>query len=226
MPFITLILQGIMNELLKLTDASLGKDIFSAIADNSSNTLSLDVRAKNLANDINYSLADNTHIAYKQDWKLFESYCRMYNHESLPASPCTVAEFIANVRTSKGEKYRPASLQRFVVSIRKKHKALSLTDPTTYEGVKRVLSGRRRSEDREGLQAKAMQLSELSNRLKILHAHKTNKALRDSLVLILGFGGAFRRSELSALKVSDITFTDFGFSIFVRKSKRIKLAKD
>lgn len=83
---------------------------------------SQEARATQLALDLKQSLATNTNIAYLKDWLLFENYCRMTGQESLPTTPYIVVEFLSNVRTNDGAKYRPASLQRFVVSIRKKHK--------------------------------------------------------------------------------------------------------
>jgi integrase len=45
------------------------------------------------------------------------------------------------------------------------------------------------------------------------------KGLRDRALLLLGFGGAFRRSELVALDVSDVTFEDDGLRVTIRRSK-------
>jgi len=143
----------------------------------------------------------------------------MYSHQCLPANSYTVAEFLSNVRTVDGKLYRPASLQRFVVSIRKKHKQAQLQDPTTAEAIKMVLSSKKRSELRPTTEAKAMSLQELELQMALLSNNGSNKALRDKLLLLLGFGGGFRRSELADLKVDDITFKAYGFDILVRKSK-------
>jgi site-specific recombinase XerD len=45
------------------------------------------------------------------------------------------------------------------------------------------------------------------------------KGLRDRAVLLLGFAGAFRRSELVALDLADLEFCDGGLRVFIQKSK-------
>lgn len=51
------------------------------------------------------------------------------------------------------------------------------------------------------------------------------KGLRDRALLLLGFAGAFRRSELVALDVADLQFCDGGLRVVIRKSKLIRKAK-
>ena len=48
---------------------------------------------------------------------------------------------------------------------------------------------------------------------------KASLALRDRALLLLGFAGAFRRSELIALDVADIAETKIGLLVTIRRSK-------
>lgn len=80
-----------------------------------------------------------------------------------------------------------------------------------------VLSSRSRNESRPTLQAQALTLQELE--LQLLQLPETNKELRDKLLLLIGFAGGFRRSELAALTTDDIVLKEYGFDLIVRKSK-------
>jgi integrase len=85
------------------------------------------------------------------------------------------------------------------------------------------MSGIRRSETRGVRQAAAMKLNKLIERVTSLS--NTNKAIRDRAILLVGFGGAFRRSELASLKLSDVQNTDYGIAITIRKSKTDQTSK-
>lgn len=82
-----------------------------------------------------------------------------------------------------------------------------------------------RTEDRDSKQSAALTLKDLQSILQDLSNNESKKALRDRVLLLLGFGGGFRRSELAGLKLSDVTFTDFGFSILLKRSKTDQLGK-
>ncbi len=180
-------------------------------------------RADGIAELLKESLAKNSRTAYESDWSLFEAYCNGFGLASLPANVVTVADFISNVRTLKGERYKPSSLQRFLVSIKRNHKRNSHPDPTHNDIIQELMRGVRKSETRGIKQAAAMKLNKLIERVTTLP--NTNKAIRDKALLLIGFGGAFRRSELASLKLSDVQDTDYGIAITVRKSKTDQTSK-
>lgn len=68
-----------------------------------------------------------------------------------------------------------------------------------------------------------MKFTELIKRVSTLP--NTTKAIRDKALLIIGFGGAFRRSELASLILSDVQVTDYGLAITIRKSKTDQIGK-
>ncbi len=140
----------------------------------------------------------------------------------MPAEIVTVADFLSNVRTLKGERYKPSSLQQFLVSIKRQHKRNGFENPTRNDLVLELMRGVRKSETRGVKQAAAMKLNKLIERVTSLP--NTNKAIRDRALLLIG-GGAFRRSELASLKLSDVQNTDYGIAITVRKSKTDQMSK-
>lgn len=145
-------------------------------------------RADGITELLKESLAKNSHTAYDSDWSLFEAYCNGFNLSALPATPVIVADFISNVRTLKGERYKPSSLQRFLVSIKRQHKRNGFDNPTRNALVLELMRGVRKSETRGIKQAAAMKLSKLVER--VITLPDTNKALRDKALLLIGFGGA------------------------------------
>jgi integrase len=180
-------------------------------------------RAQGIADLLKESIAKNSRTAYESDWILFEAYCNGFALSPLPATPVTVADFLSNVRTLKNERYKPSSLQRYLVSIKRKHKRNGHLDPTHNDIIIELMRGIRRNETRCKRQASAMKFNELIKRVTTLP--NTNKGIRDKALLIIGFGGAFRRSELASLKLSDVQDTEYGIAITLRKSKTDQTGK-
>jgi integrase len=158
--------------------------------------------------------AANTILAYKSDWKHFEAWCLEYGCESLPASGDTVALYLADL-ARQGK--RPATIARRVASISQAHKTRNLPTPTGAAEVRVVLAGVRRTHGTAQRQVAPALVDEIRQM-----AHATPATLlgtRDRALLLLGFAGAFRRSELVSLNVSDLDFRRSGLVVTIRKSK-------
>jgi site-specific recombinase XerD len=156
-----------------------------------------------------------TRRAYRSDFDLFRAWCetRMVSH--LPASPESVAAFLA-AEAARGIK--PSSIGRRVAAIRYAHKLAGCdTLPTDSEGVRATVRGIRRSVGTAKVR-KAPLMAE-TVRAMAEATPDTLRGRRDRAILLLGFAGAFRRSELVALNVSDLEETEDGFRITIRKSK-------
>jgi integrase len=134
---------------------------------------------------------------------------------SLPAAPQTVAGFLA-AEAEAGRK--PATIGRRGAAIRYAHKLAGYDDPpTNSEAVKATLRGIRRKKST----APARKAPAVAETLRDMAraAPDRIKGLRDRALLLLGFGGAFRRSELVALNVADLEETDEGLRVTIRRSK-------
>ena len=120
---------------------------------------------------------------------------------ALPAAPETVAAFLA----SEAKTAKPSTLGRRVAAIRYAHKLAHLDTPTDAEAVKATLRGIRRTFGGAKVRkAPAIAAKMLS---MVALAPDSLAGLRDRALLLLGFAGAFRRSELVALDVADIEET-------------------
>jgi site-specific recombinase XerD len=155
-----------------------------------------------------------TRRAYSSDFRIFESWCAQRGINALPASPESVAAFLAcEVERS----IRPSTIGRRVAAIRYAHKLAGHAVPTDDERVKATVRGIRRSlgtAPRKKAPATAERIIPMA-----LGTGDNLKALRDRALLLLGFAGAFRRSELVALDCEDIEECETGLRITIRHSK-------
>ncbi|QDM15170.1 site-specific integrase [Tardiphaga sp. vice278] len=155
-----------------------------------------------------------TRRAYKSDFGLFQTWCAGKGAAALPAAPETVAAYLA-AEASAGTK--PSTIARRVAAIRYAHKLANLDTPTDNEGVKATVRGIRRTFGG----AKVKKAPAVAGKVLTMVAGMSAGliGLRDRALLLVGFAGAFRRSELVALDVADIEESADGLRILIRKSK-------
>ncbi|WP_207384431.1 site-specific integrase [Legionella wadsworthii] len=160
------------------------------------------------------ALSPSTVKFYGIDLRIFSGWCESMALDALPATPDTVARFLAQ-QASSGIK--PATLTRRLAAIRMAHEANGFANPTQHKGVKTVFKGIKR--DKGTAQEKKAPLTAQRMAAIIAHCPDTLTGTRDKALLLLGFAGAFRRSELVALEVNDIERTPEGIKVTIRKSK-------
>lgn len=155
-----------------------------------------------------------TRRAYRGDWEVFTVWCEERGIEPLPALPEAVATFLSS-QAKAGLK--ASTLARRAAAIRYAHAIAGHEPPTNAEVVKATMRGIRRSLGT----AKTQKAPATSDRVldMVGHVPEGLKGLRDRALLLLGFAGAFRRSELVALTVADLEEVAEGLRVHVRKSK-------
>ncbi len=155
----------------------------------------------------------NTRRAYTADWDDFGYWCQRFGRVPLPASPETVALYLADC----SGRLKASTLQRRLATIAEAHKTAGLESPTRSPQVRLVWAGIRRE---KGV-AQDHRKPVLTRHLRAMLAHlpATLVGARDRALLLLGFAGAMRRSELVGLDVADVAFTDDGLVAVVRRSK-------
>jgi site-specific recombinase XerC len=155
-----------------------------------------------------------TRRAYRSDFNLFRTWCEAKQVPALPARADTVAAFLA-AEANRGSK--SSTIGRRLAAIRYVHKLAGHEPPTNSEAVKATLRGIRRATG----SAPARKVPATSDKIlaMVQTASLSPKGLRDRAILLLGFGGAFRRSELVALDIADIEFYGGGLRVTIRKSK-------
>jgi site-specific recombinase XerD len=155
-----------------------------------------------------------TRRAYRSDFEIFRSWCEAKRIPSVPAASKAVAAFLA-AEAQRGTK--PSTISRRLAAIRYAHKLAGHEPPTNAEAVKATLRGIRRSVK----SAPARKTPATADKVlaMVANARTDLKGLRDCALLLLGFAGAFRRSELVALDVADLQFCDDGLRLTIRRSK-------
>jgi len=155
-----------------------------------------------------------TKRAYGSDWRIFTVWALERGICPLPASPDSVCAFLASQAESG---VKASTLGRRLAAIKLAHTSEGHEPPTSSEAVKTTMRGIRREIGTKPAQkapATAPRLLDM-----VGYCPDTLRGIRDKAILLLGFSGAFRRSELSALLVDDIEEVDGGLRVHIRKSK-------
>jgi site-specific recombinase XerD len=160
-----------------------------------------------------HAKAPNTLRGYRADWSDFTRWCADRELASLPAAPETVALYLVDL----AERCRVSTLQRRLSAIAQAHKAAGHESPTGHGAVSAVWSGIRRSKGTAQV-GKAPALT-ADIRLMVAGLPDSLGGHRDRALLLIGFAGAFRRSELVGLDVGAIAFADDGLVLTLARSK-------
>jgi site-specific recombinase XerD len=158
--------------------------------------------------------AVNTQRAYNADLKNFNEWCEINGQIPFPVSPETLAAYVSHL----ADACKWATINRRLAAISKLHQLRNLETPTQNRIFKIVMEGIKRTKGIRQKQAPAFKLNILKQLLRNFDT-ETNANLRNKALLLLGFTGAFRRSELVALNVEDLNFTEDGLIISMQKSK-------
>jgi integrase len=157
---------------------------------------------------LRHSLAPATERALRGDLAHFQSW-----GGSLPATPATVCAYIGD----HAGQHAVATIQRRLASISKAHEVAGLPNPCRSEIVKATLRGLRRKHGTAQRQAKPLMRDDLL--LVLDRMGETLRDQRDRALLLLGFAGGFRRSELVALEWADIEIVRQGLIVTIKRSK-------
>nr|WP_239029303.1 site-specific integrase [Pseudonocardia acidicola] len=162
------------------------------------------------------SRATNTWRAYRGDVAAFERWCAAQAPPvaALPASPATLARYLAD----QAGRLRPATLARRCSAIAAAHDLAGHPSPTRDQQVKTVLAGIRRTHGTRPTRVQPARLDALRAILATLDPARLADA-RDRALLLIGFAGALRRSELAALTVGDLVEDHDGLRVFIARSK-------
>ena len=162
---------------------------------------------KNLKN----SKSKNTLRAYQSDFRDFLLFCNKNSFSSMPTQPKIIALYITQL--SKTSKF--STLKRRIASISVLHKLkghyLDTKHPIIMEnlhGIKRTLGSRQKAK-------KPILISDL----KLIINAIDQENIRDKALILVGFSGGFRRSELVNIDYDDIEFVPEGVKILIRRSK-------
>jgi site-specific recombinase XerD len=162
------------------------------------------------------SKAPNTLRAYRSDLRDFEEWCGHLEVAALPVAPSTLSAYISALADAGA---RASTIQRRLSAISQAHQlAGHVPSPTTDVLVRTTMAGIRRTLGTAPSQKTAVVTAEL-RRLLATAPPDTLAGRRDRALLLLGFAGGLRRSELCALDAEDAVETPDGLRLQLRRSK-------
>lgn len=170
----------------------------------------LEDQARRLARN---SRSDSTWRAYESDLRHFQAWCSEHHLNALPAEPLTVVTYLAALESS----HSPSTIRRRLAAISVGHQLAGMETPTADAGVKSVWAGIRR---RKGVAPRKVRAARTKVVTTIV-APLGNGLIdvRDRALILIGFAGALRRSELVALDIDDVDEDTDGLVLSIRRSK-------
>lgn len=159
------------------------------------------------------SMARSTLKTYASHWDAWQTWCADNGQSAMPADGGTVALYIAwSART-----HAPATIQAQLSAIAAAHRASAYPDPTKGVEVKIVLKGIRRTKGVR--QAKKSPLVVEALREVLATLDDSVRGRRDRCMLLVGWAGALRRSEIVAIDHEDLALVTEGLVLTIRRSK-------
>ncbi len=156
------------------------------------------------------ALADNTHRSYKADLAHFRAH-----GGTIPTTEVQLAEYLA----SFADTLAVATLQHRLIAIHRAHLEVGYASPAMDSLVKRTMQGIRRTKGTAQRRVNALVKDDIIELVLTAEKQKPMKAARDVALILVGFAGAFRRSELVSIRKEDITAFEHGVEIHIQRTK-------
>jgi len=168
-------------------------------------------------NNLKSSKANNTLRAYKSDFKDFATFCVKHGFNSMPTEPKVVSLYLTHLSTSS----KISTLRRRLVSIGVVHKLKGHYLDTKHPVIIENLMGIKRKKGSIQTGKKPILIRHLKQIINVIDTQKIEKIkkLRDRTLILIGFGGGFRRTELISINHEDLDFVEEGVKITLKRSK-------
>ena len=166
------------------------------------------------------ALSENTQKAYRRGWEDFAEFCEEHGLPLMPSTEQAVVLFL----TERARSLSPSTLKQRLAAIQHVHDQRDEKSPTRSKAVRDVMRGIRRDEDHSPRQAKPLLTADVKAMVGALPTDsdrrpKRLRALRDRALILIGFAGALRRSELAALQREDVEERADGLLVTIPESK-------
>ncbi len=161
------------------------------------------------------SRAAATLRAYEHDWKMFRAWCDTHGFLPLPASSEAVILYATELTRNQNRSL--GTLTRRLAAVSQFHQQMGFASPTASWETKKFLAGLRRQLGVAPERKKAVSIPDLQKIVALLP--DTLLGQRDRAILLVGFAGAFRRSELVAIDVEDCAQTPEGLTVKLKRGK-------
>lgn len=170
----------------------------------------------------NEAMADNTRRAYATDWRDFEAFCQDRGIDPLSAGVEVIAAYITDLHDA-GRKI--STIRRKVSTVSSAYAEAGLPRPTDNAKIRKLLKGTSNTQRKAGIrteEAAAISLQQLEAVCTSLMRDGSAAAIRDRAILVTGFFGAFRRSELAGITWEQVAKDNNGFTVELTAAKNIK----
>ena len=168
-------------------------------------------------NNLKLSKANNTLRAYKSDFKDFGAFCAKHGFKSMPSEPKVVSLYLTHLSANS----KISTLRRRLVSIGVVHKLKGHYLDTKHPAIIENLMGIKRKKGSIQTGKKPILINHLKQIIKVIDEQKIEKIkkLRNKALILVGFSGGFRRTELVSIDHEDLDFVEEGVKITLRRSK-------
>ena len=163
------------------------------------------------------SKANNTLRAYKSDFNDFGAFCAKHGFNSMPTEPKIVSLYLTHLSSNS----KISTLRRRLVSIGVVHKLKGHYLDTKHPVIIENLMGIKRKKGSIQIGKKPILINHLKQIINVIDEQKIEKIkkLRNRTLILIGFGGGFRRTELISIDYEDLDFVEEGVKIILRRSK-------
>jgi integrase len=151
--------------------------------------------------------------AYKADWQHFSRWCAAAGFVPVPAAPAVIGAYLASLADS----HAPSTIRRRLAALGKMHRFNDLPWNPAHRDIQEPLRGVLRTRGRPVRKAAALTLPMLRQLLATCDGSVSGR--RDRALLLFGFAGALRRSELVALQVEDVALAPGGLRLRIPRGK-------
>ena len=168
-------------------------------------------------NNLKSSKANNTLRAYKSDFKDFGTFCVKHGFNSMPSNPKIVSLYLTHLSAQS----KVSTLRRRLVSIGVVHKLKGHYLDTKHPVIIENLMGIKRKKGSIQTGKKPILINHLKQIINVIEEQKIDeiKKFRNKTLILVGFGGGFRRTELISIDHEDLDFVEEGVKITLRRSK-------
>jgi site-specific recombinase XerD len=182
------------------------------------NDLVTDIKSLELETlkNLKSSKASNTLRAYKADYKDFVRFCIKHGFKSMPTDPKILSLYLTHL--SQTSKF--STLKRRLASISVIHRLSGQYIDTKHPMITENLMGIKRVKGSYQKAKKPILINDLKSIVNVIDKDKNEKnKIKSRALILIGFAGGFRRSELVDIDYEDLDFVPEGVKIFVKRSK-------
>ena len=177
------------------------------------------------------SRSKNTMKSYSSDWKDFDFWCQSRELKSMPADPRVVACYLADRASQSFVDYhgtqkhslKTSTLARRLSAITQAHKVAGIDFNRKHPSIQETWKGIKNTHGTAQKGKEPILIEDLRRMVDAIEVEVRGKkrliGLRDKALLLIGFAGAFRRSELVALQIEDLKLVRDGYVVKLKRSK-------